>query len=690
LWKDEDTGEYFSEKTITVPYGNKWVVMPTVAEDGSQYTEDQISEYVNKYGPIDYITGEKLPVFESIEQADIYASTRSNTMLDNEEPTEFAKGGINMEKQMELFEDGGLMEEGGMVDEVSGNDVPPGSNRKEVRDDIPAMLSEGEFVFPADVVRYFGLERLMEMRQQAKMGLKRMEDMGQMGNSEEAVLPDDLPFTLEDLEFKEPQEFNQGGMVQAQQGMFIRPSVFEGTQLSTPAFIPPSSMPPVTPQGTPTGYLPTFVGQPPVSTVTAPVDTGTTTDTGTDFVPTVEDMYTFEKYINQSTGEIRDFPFYMGQPVIPIPAGFVPYSEGETTETEDVTDTGVQTAQVLAEEDRGDNFDISTGTPTGQETIPVGSLSNEDLMSKLNQSRMLARASGAMGAVINPAIGAVVGVAAKARYNDLLEEAQRRGLDTGGAERMGSVFGGESSLYEGLQDFSGDEKVTFADTWLGDLLGLDGKAGVQGPGLQASREGARRGATTTATPTPARAVAPTPAVAVPEPSQPVAVETEQDRLNARMAEAERRNREAVEAERQRQAEAQAEANRQAQEARAEAERQRQAAAQAEANRQAQAARAEAERQRQAAAQAEANRQAQESRGDDRPASWDGGRVAETQSRTSYSSSSEARAAASRAAERSGTGMATRGRAAGGFITKPEEQPTATPKKKRGIAARNKK
>jgi hypothetical protein len=71
-----------------------------------------------------------------------------------------------MAKQMELFEpvergfdEGGLMEEGGMVDEVSGNDVPPGSLREEVRDDIPAQLSEGEFVFPADVVRYIGLEK---------------------------------------------------------------------------------------------------------------------------------------------------------------------------------------------------------------------------------------------------------------------------------------------------------------------------------------------------------------------------------------------------------------------------------------------------------------------------------------------------------------------------------------------------
>ena len=81
-----------------------------------------------------------------------------------------------------------------------------GSAQAEVRDDIPAQLSEGEFVFPADVVRYIGLEKLMMIRQQAKASLKRMEDMGQMGNSEEATIPDDVPFTLDDLELEDEQE----------------------------------------------------------------------------------------------------------------------------------------------------------------------------------------------------------------------------------------------------------------------------------------------------------------------------------------------------------------------------------------------------------------------------------------------------------------------------------------------------
>ena len=123
-----------------------------------------------------------------------------------------------MSKQMELFDEGGLMQEGGTVDPISGNDVPVGSTQEEVRDDIPAQLSEGEFVFPADVVRYFGLEKLMEMRQEAKMGLQRMEDMGQMGNSEEAIMPDNLPFDIDDLEMEDDAVgMAQGGMPMPQQ-----------------------------------------------------------------------------------------------------------------------------------------------------------------------------------------------------------------------------------------------------------------------------------------------------------------------------------------------------------------------------------------------------------------------------------------------------------------------------------------
>ena len=103
---------------------------------------------------------------------------------DDASPT-FAKGGVVENEMNKLFAEGGVMQEGGTVDPVSGNDVPPGAMAEEVRDDIPAQLSEGEFVFPADVVRFYGLEKLMMMRDKAKKGLQRMNEIGQMGNAEE-------------------------------------------------------------------------------------------------------------------------------------------------------------------------------------------------------------------------------------------------------------------------------------------------------------------------------------------------------------------------------------------------------------------------------------------------------------------------------------------------------------------------
>ena len=67
------------------------------------------------------------------------------------------------------------------VDPVSGNEVPPGSLPEEVRDDVPAMLSEGEYVVPADVLRYYGVRFFEDLRNQAKMGLGEMHQNGRIG-----------------------------------------------------------------------------------------------------------------------------------------------------------------------------------------------------------------------------------------------------------------------------------------------------------------------------------------------------------------------------------------------------------------------------------------------------------------------------------------------------------------------------
>ena len=56
-------------------------------------------------------------------------------------------------------------------DPVSGNEVPPGALPSEVRDDIPARLSEGEYVVPADVLQYYGIKFFEDLRGKAKNDL---------------------------------------------------------------------------------------------------------------------------------------------------------------------------------------------------------------------------------------------------------------------------------------------------------------------------------------------------------------------------------------------------------------------------------------------------------------------------------------------------------------------------------------
>lgn len=81
------------------------------------------------------------------------------------------------------------MADGLMVDPISGNEIPPGSSGENVRDDIKIMISEGEYVLPADVVKWHGLKHIMEMQDEAKMGLMTMFADGLIQHVEEN--PDD-------------------------------------------------------------------------------------------------------------------------------------------------------------------------------------------------------------------------------------------------------------------------------------------------------------------------------------------------------------------------------------------------------------------------------------------------------------------------------------------------------------------
>ena len=163
---------------------------------------------------------------------------------------------------MEMFDLGGLKDEGGTKDPVSGNDVPTGSLKEEVRDDIDAKLSPGEFVFPADVVRFIGLQKLMQIRDKAKAGLQRMEDMGQMGNSDEAILDEDVPFEPSDLiivggtmtdEKDDDKKMNVGGVVESTNEALFQKRYFDPDNPSDTRLIAVFNDVPVTP--IPQGFI---------------------------------------------------------------------------------------------------------------------------------------------------------------------------------------------------------------------------------------------------------------------------------------------------------------------------------------------------------------------------------------------------------------------------------------------------
>ena len=310
------------------------------------------------------------------------------------------KGGMPMERQMNMFDEGGLLDEGGTIDEQSGNDVPSGSLKEEVRDDIPAQLSEGEFVFPADVVRFIGLEKLMNLRQEAKAGLARMEAMGQMGNSEEATIPDDLPFTLDDLDMEDdPMEFQVGGLVPNQFGITEQPSQFA-------TYNPQPYVAPTIPAGQPIQQQPLQTGFTPLTTPAVPTD-GTVVPTFEQLLPTTTGRYDeLKEYINNDTGQTMTIPFVDGKPIYPIPEGFVEVETDivETVETPSIT---VPTARVI-EEDPSEEPDDGLGLGGGR--IGMGGFS--DGTGRKKDFTIMGVSFDGMGEGIMGGIGGAASVAA--------------------------------------------------------------------------------------------------------------------------------------------------------------------------------------------------------------------------------------------------------------------------------------
>ena len=167
------------------------------------------ADEVVQVGPLVLAKGVKTPSVSDLKTLKVKTPDKKIRM--------FNEGGDVMEDQMNFafMNEGGVLADDGVErDPVSGNEVPSGSMAEEVRDDIPAMLSEGEYVVPADVVRYHGIQKFEDLRNEAKVGLQRMEADGRIGG-QPVEEQDELPFSIEELEVTEAY---RGGIMGFQEG----------------------------------------------------------------------------------------------------------------------------------------------------------------------------------------------------------------------------------------------------------------------------------------------------------------------------------------------------------------------------------------------------------------------------------------------------------------------------------------
>ena len=253
------------------------------------------------------------------------------------------------------------------VDPVSGNEVPTGSLPEEVRDDIPAQLSEGEYVVPADVVRFFGVKFFEDIRAEAKRGFASMEANGRIGGEPIGIEMggDELPFDISELQMVDDGEPEQ-------------PMMNEGGFIS--------------------GYAP-----------------GGLADTGD--LPLTEENYQGtgmqQRQYTNAEGNIITILFFNGMPMSVIPAGYSPY-------TPEATPTEAKEAVV------NDNDD---GPPPMQNPEPIDykALSAEELRGLVEDQKGTNSTAISLGlGMLNPLLGMAFKAASWHQSKQITKELQRR------------------------------------------------------------------------------------------------------------------------------------------------------------------------------------------------------------------------------------------------------------------------
>ena len=180
----------FSKAPMDRPTSLSKNVMPKNYQVKANDTLDKVAKQFNT--TVDKILElnpdlRKNPNLINVGQNIRISNSKGGLTTHNQTQQAFYQGGLTMEQQMNLFKEGGMKDDGLDRDPVSGNEIPPGSLAKEVRDDIPAQLSEGEYVVPADVVQYYGVKFFEDLRMQAKRGLAQMAATGRIGGEPVSV-----------------------------------------------------------------------------------------------------------------------------------------------------------------------------------------------------------------------------------------------------------------------------------------------------------------------------------------------------------------------------------------------------------------------------------------------------------------------------------------------------------------------
>jgi hypothetical protein len=199
----EQPGSTFRSEDDTVPSDTGTVTgdqaekepgfLDTVGEYvGDAY--DTASEYVSE--TVDTLEGVAESVGDKLRRLLGSEEEQSNTSVDNPpipEPrpkqadVDFSDV-VDFVGTLKKAEGGSVEKEVEFIKKDDDDDVPdppPGATPEEVADDIPAYLSTGEYVLPANVVRYIGLKNITGMHQRALSELQQMEDLDIIENVDE-------------------------------------------------------------------------------------------------------------------------------------------------------------------------------------------------------------------------------------------------------------------------------------------------------------------------------------------------------------------------------------------------------------------------------------------------------------------------------------------------------------------------